>query len=216
MDEFAGVATPLDHRALTAAAALLGCSPEQLWSVALVETGGVGFLPDGRPRLLFERHLFHRLTAGRFDLNHPDLSGPPGSYGAPGAHQYDRLAAALILDRKAALMSASWGLGQTLGQNHRAAGFAEVEAMVTAYAESEAAQLAGLARFIASEPAMASALRSNDWSGFARRYNGPGYAANHYDRRLAGAFARILAEGFPDWPARAGWLRRAPAPAQAR
>lgn len=176
--EFAGAATPLGADALNAAAALARVSPEPLWSVAMVESGGVGFLPDRRPKLLFERHLFRRFTGGRFDGGHPDVAGPPGGYGAAGSHQYDRLEEAIVLDRRAALMSASWGLGQTLGRYHHAAGFTDVEAMVAAYVAAEAAQLMGLARFIASDPAMAAALRRLDWPGFARRYNGPDYAAN--------------------------------------
>jgi hypothetical protein len=30
-------------------------------------------------------------------------------------------------------------------------------------------------------------LRRGDWRGFARRYNGSGYAANSYDTKLAAA-----------------------------
>lgn len=216
MDEFVGAATPLDSETLNQAAALIRVSPEQLWPVAMVETGGVGFLPDRRPKLLFERHLFRRLTAGRFDGGYPDVSGPPGGYGAAGAHQYDRLDCAIALDRPAALMSASWGLGQTLGQNHFVAGFSDVEAMVAAYVASESAQLMGLARFIASDGAMASALRRQDWAEFARRYDGPSQAANGYERRLSDAHEALLTRGLPDWGSRARRLRPAPAPARAR
>jgi hypothetical protein len=31
-------------------------------------------------------------------------------------------------------------------------------------------------------------LRDQDWAGFARRYNGPEYAKNEYDTKLASAF----------------------------
>nr|MBP6798835.1 DUF3380 domain-containing protein [Luteimonas sp.] len=39
-----------------------------LKAVAEVESSGSGFLaaPDRRPKILFEGHVFHRLTAGRF------------------------------------------------------------------------------------------------------------------------------------------------------
>jgi len=81
----------------------------EIWSVLGVETSGCGFLPDRWPKLLFERHIFHRLTGGRFDAEDPDVSQPtPGGYGRSGAHQYNRLAAAAIaLNRGAALQSAS-------------------------------------------------------------------------------------------------------------
>jgi hypothetical protein len=35
---------------------------------------------------------------------------------------------------------------------------------------------------------MHQALKSHDWSTFARLYNGAGYAANHYDVKIAQAY----------------------------
>ena len=73
------------------AADVLSVSAQEVWTVIGVETAGCGFLADRRPQILFERHIFHRLTSGRFDDG--DISDPtPGGYGATGAHQYDRLA----------------------------------------------------------------------------------------------------------------------------
>ena len=37
---------------------------------------------------------------------------------------------------------------------------------------------------------LTSLLHARDWAGFARRYNGPAYAKNRYDVRLAAAHAR--------------------------
>jgi hypothetical protein len=34
-------------------------------------------------------------------------------------------------------------------------------------------------------------LRRNDWAGFARGYNGPGYADNRYDTKLASAYSNF-------------------------
>jgi N-acetylmuramidase len=73
-----------------------------------VETGGCRFLPDRRPVILFERHIFSRETNHTFDASNSDISNPhAGGYSAGGAAQYDRLQRALALDRKAALRSAS-------------------------------------------------------------------------------------------------------------
>jgi hypothetical protein len=33
-------------------------------------------------------------------------------------------------------------------------------------------------------------LRKHDWARFARGYNGPGYAENKYDEKLARAYAK--------------------------
>lgn len=44
------------------AAKRLGVDVPTVRAVAEVESNGVGFLPDGRPKILFERHIFSRLT----------------------------------------------------------------------------------------------------------------------------------------------------------
>jgi hypothetical protein len=173
-------------------------SVPEIWSVVSVETIGCGFLPDRRPKILFERHIFHRLTSGRFDADDPDISQPTsGGYGAGGAHQYDRLAAAIQLDRNAALQSASWGIGQIMGENFRTAGFAGVEDMVSAMCASEDGQLLAVAKFMTAND-MVEPLRNHDWAGFARRYNGSNYAANDYDGKLHHFFQRYADGGAPD------------------
>ena len=115
---------------------------------------------------MFERHIFHRLTGGRFDAGDADVSQPTsGGYGPGDTHQYDRLAAAISLDRDAALQSASWGLGQIMGMNFQAAGFDSAEDMVTAMVESEDRQLLASAKFIKRQHGMADALKDHDWKG---------------------------------------------------
>ncbi|MBV8493001.1 MAG: DUF3380 domain-containing protein, partial [Alphaproteobacteria bacterium] len=89
-------------------------------AVCDVESAGSGFLPDTRPKLLFEAHVFGKLTRHCWDDAHPNISAPSWDralYGPPGAHQYDRLEEALALDATAALEAASWGLFQILGSN---------------------------------------------------------------------------------------------------
>ena len=199
---FTGRALPITSEGIESAAALIGVSAATLWSVITVETRGVGFMPDRRPYLLFERHIFSRRTNGRFDAVNADISGPPGGYGAYGAHQYSRLAAAIACDRQAALESASWGLGQIMGFNAPAAGYASAEEMVSRLQGAEDEHLAATARFIAASK-LHRTLQSRDWAGFARGYNGPGYAANRYDQKLAEAYARFARDGLPDLTIRA-------------
>jgi hypothetical protein len=91
---FVGKSRALSPVGIGAAAATLKVGTPEIWTVIGVETSGCGFLPDRRPQILFERHIFHRLTNGRFDDS--DISDPtPGGYGPSGAGQYDRLARAL-------------------------------------------------------------------------------------------------------------------------
>ncbi len=197
-DEFTGSGLPLNQDAIDAALAMTGAEPAALWAVLSVETSACGFLSDRRPDILFERHVFSKLTGGEFDQSDPDVSAPtPGGYGHGGAHQYDRLHVALTLDRIAALKSASWGLGQIMGGNCAAAGYADVETMVQDFVRSESAQLMGMARFLVKQ-SIASALAQKNWTRFARVYNGPNYAANNYDQRLSDAYGRYSAAGTPD------------------
>ena len=146
---FEGKAKPLSATGLEAATARLGVDAPALWAVLTVETSGCGFLPDRRPKILFERHWFSRLTQGQFNAQAPDISNATsGGYGAGGAFQYDRLAKAIALNRTAALKSTSWGLGQVMGFNAAKVGFANVNALVTASQESEDAQLGAMVAFI--------------------------------------------------------------------
>ena len=192
----------MSRQGLTDAADHVGVEPTALWAVLAVETSGVGFLPDRRPLILFERHVFSRRTAGRFDASHPDVSGPPGGYGATGAPQYERLAKAIARDRLAALESTSWGLGQIMGFNASVAGYDGAEAMVTAMLLGEDEQLLAMARFLC-EAGLDRHLARKDWRAFARGYNGPAYERNRYHEKLSSAQARFFAAGLPDLDVRA-------------
>jgi peptidoglycan hydrolase-like protein with peptidoglycan-binding domain len=199
---FVGTALPLQRDGLTAAATHIGVDPAVLWSVVLVETAGCGFLPDRRPDILFERHIFSSRTGRRFDASHPGISGSPGGYGPAGAHQYERLEEAIACDRRVALESASWGLGQVMGFNAVLAGFHDAVDMVSQMMRSENEQILGMASFM-RETGSHTALQHRDWTAFARRYNGPGFATNRYDEKLAAAHSSLSSTGLPDLEARA-------------
>lgn len=188
--EFAGPATRLTQDDIIAVAGALAVDPPAVRAVCDVEAAGSGSLPDGRPTILFEAHAFWNETGGSFGES--NISSPVWDrtlYGAGGAHQYDRLAQAIALDRDAALKSTSWGLFQIMGGNFLDAGFADVETMVAAMILGEPAQLAAFGAFC-RVTGLATRLRAHDWAGFARGYNGPGYAANGYDSKLAGAWRK--------------------------
>jgi hypothetical protein len=196
------VGAPLDAQGLQQALGVLAGGAAELWAVIAVETSGCGFLPDGRTKILFERHVFSRQTAGRFDARHPDISSPnPGGY-AGDAGEYARLKRAVALDREAALLATSWGLGQVMGYNAKLAGYPSVGAMVEAFGASESAQVVGMATFIKSQ-GLAAALEAHDWAKFARGYNGPAYRKNSYDTRLAAHYQFLEHGGLPDVTVRA-------------
>ncbi len=186
---FVGPATPLEDADIAAVAAVLGCDAAAVQAVCDVEAAGAGFLDDGRPKILFEAHVFGRLTGRIFNDEHPNVSASAWDrslYGAPGAHQYDRLAEAMALDEDEALKSASWGMFQVMGMNFKACGFASVQDFVTSMVESERKHLDAFAAFCQSTSA-ANSLRTHNWSAFARTYNGPGQV-NAYATKLADAY----------------------------
>lgn len=175
-----------------AVAARLGCEWEAVAAVAEVESGPLGgFGSDGRPIILFERHLFSRKTNHQFDASHPSVSNPtPGGYPRTQAERWNQLAEAYALDPEAALQSASYGRFQLLGQNFPNLGMANAHEYVTKLSKSEKDQLEGFEGFVRAN-SLADELVRKDWAAFASRYNGPGYAANQYDTKMANAYARL-------------------------
>jgi hypothetical protein len=185
-----------------AAAWLLMCDVAAMKAVGRVEAGPQGAFDDqGRPVILFEAHVFNRLTKGRFlGRRAPGISGEagviarrawyPGTYGASSI-QHARLDAAAALDREAALKSASWGLFQIMGENHERAGYSTIQRFVNAAYRSADDHLRMLVNFIRRDERLVDAIRSYDWATFARIYNGPGYRANKYDEKMATAYAEL-------------------------
>jgi len=180
---FVGNGRPLSEQGIAGICDTLNCGKPVVWAVLSVETSGFGFLRDRRPQILFERHIFHKRTAGRFDAGHEDISNAARGGYAFGAAEYPRLERAIALDEVAALESASWGVGQVMGFNHQAAGFETVKTMVDAMVLNEDAQLLAVANFIRTND-LATALQHQDWTAFARGYNGPAFAENQYDAKL--------------------------------
>ena len=201
--EFTGTAAPLSAACLQQLSASLETDLPSLWAVMTVETSGCGYLPDRRPKILFERHIFSELTRHRHDAGFPDISNrTPGGYGPSGANQYVRLERAMALDPTAAMLATSWGLGQVMGFNAERAGHAGVDAMVTAFLESEDRQIEAMGSFIRGKN-LGGALRHGDWAGFARQYNGANFKANDYDGKLARYHARYATGPLPDLQVRA-------------
>jgi N-acetylmuramidase len=212
--KFAGQGQPLSRTGLNTALDILGLTPNDaayIWAVIEVETAGVtqgfGFRADRRPQILFERHVFRKYTNRLFDAQAPDISGPAGGYGILSA-QYGKLEKAASLCKRAklgiepVLKSASWGVGQIMGFNYQAAGHASATRMVQAMRKSEDAQLIAMARFL-SNHGLTKFLLTGDWTGFARRYNGPSYWQNRYDVKLAAQYDRFASGSLPDLEMRA-------------
>lgn len=190
--EFVGPALPLSEADIAAAATELGIEAAVIRAVDEVESRGHGFLPDKRPVILFERHVFSRRTSHHYDVTRPHISSPtPGGYGASGVHQYDRLAEAITLDRKAALQSASWGRYQVMGFNAELCGWHDVEAFVASMQESEAEHLKAFIGYCRAND-LVRFLATHDWRSFAAGYNGKGNV-DDYSQKLAVAYRKHVA-----------------------
>jgi hypothetical protein len=204
------VAAPLTVDGIRSAMSKLQVDQATLWTILHVETAGCGYFPSRRPQILFERHVFSHLTQGRWDRVAGDISNPqPGGYGARGDSQYSRLARAYSLDastQSAALQSTSWGLGQILGTNFASAGFQSIVEVASAMAASEDEQLKATTAFLLANH-LEHSLRAHDWAAYARGYNGPDFAKNAYDTKLAEAHANYQNAGrLPNLDVRAGQL----------
>jgi len=93
------------------------------------------------------------------------------------------------LNKKAALESTSWGLGQVMGAHWEWLGYATVDDLVAEARGSVAGQARLMLRFI-EKAELLEVLKARNWREFARRYNGPAFARNEYDKRMAEAYQR--------------------------
>lgn len=164
-------------------------------AVCQVEAPGGGFLKSGKPKILFEAHVFSRLTGGKYDKSHPEISSPEWNKElyVGGEAEHDRLAAAAALDRKAALQSASWGAFQVMGENYRSLGYGNIQNFVNAMYDSEDAHLESFVKFCKVNK-LDDDLREFNFGTFARGYNGPGYKANKYNEKLLKAYIKFETE----------------------
>lgn len=176
----------------------LGIEPALLKAVQIVEAAGRdGFLSDGRPQILFEGHIMYKEFHKKFpdrDLDYLckrfstvfypkwDKSKYFGGLG-----EYKRLELAKEIDEECALKATSWGMFQIMGFNHNLCGCKDVFDFVREMSESHEKQLELMYYFMNNSGCLKE-LKEKDWAGFAKKYNGPGYAQNAYDQKLRNAY----------------------------
>jgi hypothetical protein len=192
---------------IAAAAQVLGVNEASVRAVICVESAGSGFI-GAKPKILFEGHIFWRELKKRgIDPSTRTI----GDYAdvlyekwttrfyRRGDGEHDRLekaeqcALSFGLQQTdaqdAACASTSWGLFQILGNNYRACGFASASDFADAMKIGENEHLKAFCDFVIADPYMHEALKEMRWADFARKYNGPAYAKNRYDQKLAEAYA---------------------------
>lgn len=154
-----------------------------------VESSGNPFI-DGRPVILFEPHIFSKLTGHRYDNSHPKLSSRTWNralYPRLQSDRYIQLIDAICLDPLAGFGAASYGGFQILGSNYARCNAKDAMAFAWQESQSVGDQLSHFVEFIKSDPILWQALRAGNWVQVAKRYNGTAYYKNRYDVRLAQA-----------------------------
>lgn len=170
--------------------------PATIKAVIKVESRGSGFDDNSRPVILFEGHIFWRelkkigMNPKTLQRSNEDIVYPRWvreHYQGTPIGEFDRLRRAQAIHPEAALRSASWGMFQIMGFNHKASGFDDIQSFIDAMYASEYEHIKAFISFLKSEN-IYRYLKAKDWANFARRYNGPAYKKNGYDWKLKVAF----------------------------
>ena len=174
----------LSFSSIQSASESIGIAPCFIHAVASIESANKGFNADGTIIVRFEKHVFLRELKKRkasADLINSarQLTGL----------RWSTLNKAISLHHEAALCSASFGMFQVMGFNHKACGFDNVFDFVQAMQEGEERQVELFCSFVRHEN-LVGMMKQLNFKGFARRYNGPNYADNKYDVKLQEAFNR--------------------------
>ena len=196
--KFQGKAKPINAGNLTRIGKEIKVSRNEIQAILDMETSGSGFDSKGRPKMLFEPHIFYRELSSE-ERDQAILQGL--AYAKWGEQpypkdSYPKLERAMDINENIALRSASWGLGQVMGFNHKVVGYSSARDMVAAFLDDEETQLKAMIKFIAWR-GLDTKLRGHDWRGFARGYNGPQYAKYNYHLKLEEAFNEASKAEYP-------------------
>lgn len=173
-------------------------------AVNLIESNGKGFLLSGKPKILFEGHIFWRELEKRninpahyADANTQNIlyKSYTKQYYVGGEGEYDRLEKAMQIQpdknfSDAANCSASWGLFQIMGFNAISLGYQDIDEFVAKMYMNEAEHLRAFGLFLEKNN-LITTLRNKNWAEFALRYNGSAYKSNKYDEKLKSAYDKF-------------------------
>lgn len=163
------------------------------------EARGVGFLKNGKAKILFERHKMYAYLVkfkGKAFANEqmrlfPNLvNTATGGYKGKEA-EYTRLSLAKNIHEESALMSCSWGQFQIMGENWQDLGYKSVFEFVEQMQASESLQLEAFIRFIETKKGLLTALQKEDWDTVFRLYNGPNYKKLGYEAKFLAERAHL-------------------------
>jgi peptidoglycan hydrolase-like protein with peptidoglycan-binding domain len=186
----------LDQRnAVVVKAGQLGVEAAALFAVVEVESNGIiGELINGRlePTVRYEGHYFDKLckTAVRDAARKAGVSAKKAGVIKNPRSQRSRwnlILKASTFDVSAAYQSVSYGIGQVMGSHWKILGYNSIDDLVAHARSGFIGQLDLMCRYIVKF-GLLDELRSLDFSGFARGYNGPNYAKYGYHIKLQEAY----------------------------
>lgn len=155
-----------------------------------VESGGVGFAPDGRIIIQFEPTWFKRKApytpSGLWSLNKVEKQ----------AKEWAAFNDAFSKNPNAAMESTSIGMMQVMGFHYKRLGFATVGEMWDYAKKSEANQVDLAIRFIKSHPRLDRALKTLTWRAVAFYYNGEDYEKYEYHKKLERAYFKYAQHSY--------------------
>lgn len=192
VDSFVGERRPLDLLDIPHLAYRIGVDEDHLRAFLEVEAASRGYDRHGRPRMLFEPHVFYRNLSGadRDEAVRAGLAYRRWGERPYPSDSYPRLVEAMEIDESAALMACSIGLSQVLVENHEMVGYDTPQEMWQAFMDDEEEHVEAMVNYILATN-IADDLAAGRWETVARVYNGPGYRKHNYHGRMAAAYARF-------------------------
>lgn len=167
-----------------------------------VESSGKGFLLIGKPKILFEGHVFwnelkkRNINPENIRKNNEDVLYPKWTkkYYLGGEKEYNRLNKAINISKdikvkEAALCSASWGAFQIMGYHFEKLGYKSIDDFVSKMELNEAEHLNAFGLFLQKFNIL-KFLQNKNWVSFAKNYNGENYFKNSYDKKLEKAYKK--------------------------
>lgn len=185
--------TELTERDFKLVAEELGVELAAIKAVVLIEAGVQmkGFWSPGVPVVNFDKTMYNRFRSKVSSAGAKGEKVPKGLTGY-GLQEWTQLINARKVNAQAANMGTFWGMFQIGGFNYKRCGCDTVDEFVRRMSESELSQLELFATFIIKGD-MLDDLRKKNWAGFARKYNGAGYAKRGYHTKMAAAYKKIKA-----------------------
>lgn len=162
-------------------------------AVTEIEAGKAmqGFWAPGVPVVNCDRSLWNTVRSKvKSDKKAPENATiPSGLKSTFARNAWQKLVNARKENIEQADLSTFWGMFQIGGFNFKLCGCKSIQEFVGLMSYSELEQLELFAALI-TNTGQVKYLRTKDWAGFARRYNGASYARRGYHTRMAAAYRK--------------------------